>query len=106
MSLAQERCFNHNLREAVARCRDCGRFFCRECISEYDDRMVCAYCLKKAVSGPKRRRPLRGFVRIFQIALGVMILWTSFYLLGKILLAIPSSFHEAAVTEAPERESK
>jgi hypothetical protein len=29
--------------------------------------------------------------------LGVLLLWSSFYLLGKALLTIPSSFHEMAV---------
>jgi hypothetical protein len=28
---------------------------------------------------------------------GVLLLWSSFYLLGKALLTIPSSFHETAI---------
>ena len=29
--LLYQRCFNHVLREAVARCPECLRYFCREC---------------------------------------------------------------------------
>jgi hypothetical protein len=29
--------------------------------------------------------------------MGVLLLWTSFYLLGKALLTLPSSFHEMAI---------
>ena len=46
-NLAHQRCFNHAVREAVARCPECGQCFCRECITEHDDRVVCAACLKK-----------------------------------------------------------
>ena len=45
--LAHQRCFNHATREAVARCPECHHFFCRECITEHDDRVLCTGCLKK-----------------------------------------------------------
>ena len=97
MSIAQERCFNHASREAVARCPECGRTFCRECISEHDDRVICAFCLKRLSKKAVRRYRLAGLVRLAQILMGVLLLWSSFYLLGKALLTIPSSFHELAI---------
>ncbi len=97
MSIAQERCFNHASREAVARCPECGRTFCRECISEHDDRVICAYCLRHLSKKAGRRYRLVGLVRFVQILMGVLLLWSSFYLLGKALLSIPSSFHELAI---------
>lgn len=92
MIIAQTKCFNHPSREAVARCTECGRFFCRECVSEHDDRLICSFCLKRITtseSSPSRFRVLLRFVPIF---IGIAILWTCFYLLGKGLLLIPPSF--------------
>jgi hypothetical protein len=97
MSIAQERCFNHASREAVARCPECGRTFCRECISEHDDRVICASCLKRLGKKTARQYRLVGLMRLAQILMGVLLLWSSFYLLGRALLTIPSSFHEVAI---------
>ena len=97
MSIAQERCFNHASREAVARCPEEGRAFCREGISEHDDRVICASCLKRLSKKAARPYRLVGPVRLAQVLLGVLLLWSSFYLLGKVLLTIPSSFHELAI---------
>ncbi|MGE5840067.1 MAG: rhomboid family protein [Deltaproteobacteria bacterium] len=94
MSIARERCSNHVSREAVARCPECGRFFCRECVSEHDDRVICAFCLKRLSKKAARPYRLVGLVRLAQVLMGVLLLWSSFYLLGKALLTIPSSFHE------------
>jgi len=46
-SLHHQVCLNHHAREAVAKCPDCGHFYCRECIAEHDDRVICAACLRK-----------------------------------------------------------
>ena len=51
-----QRCFNHAGREAVARCPECGQFFCRECITEHEDRVLCSACLKKLTRRPLARR--------------------------------------------------
>ena len=97
MNISQERCSNHASREAVARCPECGRFFCRECISEHDDRVICAFCLKRLSRKTVVRYRLAGLVRLAQVLIGVLLLWSSFYLLGRVLLTIPSSFHEMAI---------
>jgi hypothetical protein len=97
MNISEERCFNHAFREAVARCPECGRTFCRECISEHDDRVICASCLKRLSIKPIRRYRLVGLFRFIQILMGMLLLWSSFYLLGKALLTIPSSFHELSI---------
>ena len=94
MNIARERCSNHVSREAVARCPECGRTFCRECISEYEGRVVCASCLKHLSTKVVKRRRLTWLMPLIQISMGVLLLWSSFYLLGKALLSIPSSFHE------------
>ncbi len=96
MNIAGERCSNHVSREAVARCPECGRYFCRECISEHDGRVICAFCLKHLSTKDVRRYRLTGLVSLIQVLMGVLLLWSSFYLLGKVLLTIPSAFHDIA----------
>lgn len=96
--LARQRCFNHARREAVARCPECGRYFCRECVTEHEDRVLCASCLTRLTRDAGRaRRSWRRLTRLFQCVAGVLILWLCFYVLGRGLLALPSSFHEGAV---------
>ena len=97
MSIDRERCSNHVSREAVARCPECGRTFCRECISEHEGRVICAFCLKRLSTEAVRRHRLTRLVPLIQIFVGVLLLWSSFYLLGKALLTIPSSFHEMTI---------
>jgi hypothetical protein len=97
-SLTHQRCFHHSLREAAARCPECGRFYCRECITEHEDRVLCAACLRRLVRPPLTRR--RGFVagvRTLQLAAGVFTLWLFFYLLGQTLLSVDTSVHEGTV---------
>jgi hypothetical protein len=97
-NIAQQRCYNHAAREAAARCPECGRFFCRECVSEHEDRVLCASCLAKFVK-PRfvKKYHLGGLIKIVQLVVSILILWSSFYLLGQILLTIPNSFHEGTM---------
>ncbi|MCK5545241.1 MAG: hypothetical protein KAI35_08485, partial [Desulfobulbaceae bacterium] len=81
-----------------ARCPECGRFFCRECITEHKDRVLCASCLEKQhASRPIRTIRFGGIVRIGQFLSGSIFLWLFFYYLGRILLSLPSSFHEGTL---------
>lgn len=96
--LVHQRCFNHSLREAAARCPECGRCFCRECITEHDDRVICAACLRKVARPPFTQRT--GFltaVRSLQVIAGVITLWVFFYFLGHMVESIPDAFHEGAL---------
>jgi hypothetical protein len=97
-ALASQRCLNHSSREAAARCPECGFYFCRECITEHDDRVICAACLKKLAQkearAPRRRLNLWP---VAQGASGLFIAWFVFYIIGRLLLAIPDEFHDAAV---------
>lgn len=97
-SVTHQRCFNHAGREAAARCPECGRFFCRECITEHEDRVVCAACLRQLAGVPLTRRPaFLGAVRAVQLAVAVMFVWICFYGLGRVLLDVPSQFHDGTV---------
>jgi hypothetical protein len=101
-SLAYQRCLNHAEREAVARCPECGQFFCRECITEHEDRVVCTACLKKLARVPLTQRPVFATVlRLCQCGLGILIVWFFFFVIGENLLRTPASFHEGEVWQVP-----
>lgn len=96
--LSQQRCFNHAAREAAARCPECGRFYCRECVTEHEDRLVCAACLRKIAHVPLLKR--RGFVRTLlavRCAGSLFLLWFVFYLIGEGLASLPDSFHQGTL---------
>ena len=96
--IAHQRCFYHATREAAARCPVCRHFYCRECITEHEDRVICAACLKNLVKPPfTQRRGFVGLVRIVQLAAGFFTVWLFFYWIGQALLKIGPSFHEGTV---------
>jgi hypothetical protein len=97
-ALAHQRCLNHEFREAVACCPECRRFFCRECITEHEDRVICAACLRKlAQTRAPRRFHWAGLLVIFECLAGLLTAWLFFYMAGRSLQAMPDSFHEGTV---------
>lgn len=100
-AISAKRCFNHARREAVARCPVCGKFFCRECVVEHDGRMICARCLLPGREHRRKGRFLTGILRAFQLLTGLLVLWLAFFLMGRALLNLPSSFHEGTLWGAP-----
>lgn len=95
-----QRCLNHALREAVARCPECGNYFCRECITEHDDRVVCSSCLKKLTKKTEtKRRSLAPIGRTLVAVGGVLLAWIFFFIIGRMLVNIPTAFHEGTVWE-------
>lgn len=101
-AITDQHCYNHHQREAVVRCPECRRYYCRECVTEHDDRMLCSNCLAR-LSG-RRQKPDRSWVQGLMVAgqgmLGFLLLWYAFYLVGLMLLSIPHSFHEGTVWES------
>jgi hypothetical protein len=93
-AFCDRRCLHHANREAVARCPECREFFCRECITEHDDRIICSACLRKIAA--RESRPRRSFAALLRPAAlfcGVLVAWFFFYLIGSWAGALPSSFH-------------
>jgi hypothetical protein len=91
-------CLNHPDREAIARCPECRQCFCRECVTEHGERMVCAACLRKKAraAAPKRFR-WGKLVTLGRGAGGLLLAWLFFYSAGRLLLTIPDSFHEGVI---------
>ena len=99
-SLALQRCHHHADREAIARCPECGQFYCRECITEHDERIICASCLAKLTRPPEKaavRFRLGALRPIFGAISGLIVAWLCFYIVGRSLLAIPTTFHASAL---------
>lgn len=99
LDLAQVRCFNHANREAVARCLTCERFFCRECMTEHDGRVICAGCLSELFGEHRQDRlsVARAMAVTGAVTLAFVFVWGVFFTVGQLLLLIPSSFHEGTL---------
>lgn len=95
--LALQRCWNHTSREAVARCPECSRFFCRECVVEHADRIICSGCLARiqaaTAAPPKRRLDLTPLLRLVAAITGIVFAWILFFSIGRALLSVPDRFH-------------
>ncbi len=94
--LRQQRCFHHPQREASARCPECSRYYCRECITEHDDRVVCASCLAKITL--KKETSVRHWAlvpRLMLALVAVLVVYAVIVLVGNALLSMPSAFHDA-----------
>ncbi len=104
-SFRHARCLNHGLREAAARCPACRRFFCRECVSEHEGRLLCAECLaeQRLEASPRRQSAVLWHFVFFLAALSVT--WLAFFLVGNGLSAIPSVYHDAIEIDAREGEA-
>jgi hypothetical protein len=94
-TLATTRCYHHQAREAVARCPECARYFCRECVSDYEGKALCAQCLSTMITGGRRTiKSLWASLRIALALSGVTLAWFLFYTLGTLLMRIPAEFHQ------------
>lgn len=105
MSLSRQRCVRHSAREAAARCPSCGRFFCRECVTEHEGRILCAACLSR--QSEQTEDTSRSWVRAafratragLVLAVSFLFLWGFYTVIGAILHAIPDKFHDSTAIE-------
>ena len=108
--LAATTCVVHDERSAAARCPVCERFFCSECITEHDGRLSCAACLAKerAESGEQAKlQSSPSFPRVFvpwlvmviQAVFALLLCWSIYYSLARLLMLIPADFHDGTLWE-------
>jgi hypothetical protein len=94
VNLLDQRCLNHALREAAVQCPSCKRFFCRECVTEHEGRMICVACVTALTRNEKTTaRTARTKWAVMALG-GILIAWLVFYYLGLTLSRIPSQFHD------------
>jgi hypothetical protein len=75
-------------REAVSRCPVCTRFFCRECVTEFDGRVLCSSCIEAQVaarSRPRERSLWKARAKSCAALLSAFLVsWAFFYFSGRI----------------------
>jgi len=78
--LARQQCFHHAGREASVRCPSCRRDYCRECVTEHEDRYLCSTCLRAHATN-ERRPPRRVRLPVGPLLglAGLLTAWTVFY---------------------------
>jgi len=85
----QQRCWNHEAREAACRCPGCGRSYCRECVSEHEGRLLCAACLIAITAG---RAPSRGrgwnLAPAAMIAAAILLAWLTYWVAGASVISV------------------
>jgi len=63
--LRHARCLFHPLREAAALCPHCGGTFCRECVTDEDDKLACPPCLRRMARPPAPKSSPARFRQVF-----------------------------------------
>jgi hypothetical protein len=80
MGLRHARCLFHPLREAAARCPHCRGTFCRECVTDEDDKLACPPCLRRMTRPPAPRASLaRQFRQVLAGLIALACLMTLFF---------------------------
>ena len=88
------RCFNHHHREASAKCPACSKFYCRECVTEHDEKILCTSCLRQAVQTPfPKKKDRSDWLILILFPCSFVILWYLFFLVGRIMAAVPNRLH-------------
>ena len=85
----EQRCWNHENREAVCQCPECGRSYCRECVSEHQSRLLCAACLTRVSQSTVRRRSSLGRLAAPLLAFGGLLLaWMVLFGAGESIIIL------------------
>lgn len=103
--LSAQKCLNHRVREAVARCPQCQHYFCRECITEHEGRVICSRCLADQVVEQPSASSRFSLLRPLIVLGAFTLVWLSFYMLGRTLLVLPDTFHQRAVWHSDSAEA-
>ena len=86
-SLGDTSCVTHADRLSVARCPSCRQFYCSECITEHEGRMICAACLELKSVKPVRVEKVRSFplAAILQCLVATAVILLVFYFFAQIM---------------------
>jgi hypothetical protein len=86
-------------REAVASCPSCQHHYCRECITEHEDIIVCRHCLASQIDlQPKEPSPFISYSLGFvEMSVGLVILLSSIYFYCFLFSQAPKDFHDGEI---------
>jgi len=97
MDLTLQRCLVHVDREAAVRCPSCGDYFCRECVTEHEQKFLCSRCLMRATPHAESATfNAAWFTAIIKMIVGIAAAWFFFYLIGQSLALIPPNVHDGS----------
>ena len=99
VELAQMRCRTHAGREAVGRCPECRHYYCRECVTEHDGRLLCGQCLAARGTAGDVRSGTRWLVWTAAALLGLFISFVVFYSTGYVLRQLPPAWSRGVEEE-------
>jgi hypothetical protein len=99
-SFASRRCRNHIDRQAACRCPGCGFDFCRECVTEHDERLLCSRCVAGLNFPATRASRTKSIKAIAQCVVGIAAAWIFFFLAGELTSIIVSPSHEVRAWHA------
>lgn len=78
----------------MARCPQCTRYFCRECVTDHDGRLMCRSCLATAAAADVATPRAWGkIVWPLLAAAGWLLAWFLAYAAGDLLTRVPDSWH-------------
>ena len=100
--LGDTTCVTHADRVSSARCPSCRQFYCSECITEHQGKMICAGCLEKELASIRPiRKERRSFplMALVQFLVAVLVVWMVFYFFAQTLADIPDDFHDGTIWE-------
>lgn len=98
-TLARQRCWTHAQREAVSRCPECKRFYCRECVTEHDGRLLCVQCLSAGTAMQARADGTRWVLWTAAALLGLLMAFVMFYTTGYVLRQLPPAWSRGSDAE-------
>ncbi len=77
------------------RCLECRRYFCRECATEHEERLLCAECIKRLSARRAGKGGRLAWVKgALGVAVGLLLAWLFFYGIGQVLMQIPAAQDE------------
>jgi len=90
-----QHCWNHEGREAVCRCPECGRSYCRECVAEHDQRFLCATCLKAALRTRPAASKKNRFGQAGMALAGLLLAWMIFFSAGEAIMTFTGRLEQS-----------
>ncbi len=111
MTLREQQCVLHPRRGAVARCPLCNCFYCHECITEHDGKVLCRRCLHQQTADTDKEISFLDrygaivslFFKSFLAMIGLLLLWLIFITIGSMLIRLPNSFYLSTPDLSGER---